>query len=340
MQSLRSRFFQNLIKYKYMNDNIFEAVGNTPIVKIKTDIKDLNIFAKLEFLNPTGSIKDRIVKFILNRAKKEGAINGSSTIIEATSGNTGASVAAYAAANGIKSVLVISDKMSQDKINTIRAFGADVVVVPANVPADDPNSYYEVAKRLAKETPNSFYINQYHNLDNTNAHYHSTGKEIYRQIKDRDIKAVFIGIGTSGTISGIGKYLKEKKSGIKIIGVDTEGSILEQYFRTDNIPVDDIKMYAVEGIGEDMVPNNFDKNVIDDIIKVNDTESFEAARRIARENGIFAGGSSGSAVAAIEKYTRLHNLQWNVLTIFPDHGSRYLSKFYSDEWFNNFKKLI
>jgi len=321
-----------------MKNNIFEAVGNTPIVKVKTDISGLTIFAKLEFMNPNGSIKDRIVKFILDKARREGLLNDSSTIVEASSGNTGIAVAAYAAANGLKAVIVISNKMSKDKIETIRAFGAQVVVVEANVAADDANSYYEIAKRIARETPNSFYINQYHNEDNRAAHYHLTGREIYQQIKEsgQKIDAVFIGIGTSGTISGVGKYLKEQNSEIKIIGVDTYGSILEHYFRSGEI-ANDAKMYAVEGIGEDMIPGNFDSGLIDDIIKTGDLESFEAARRLAFQDGIFAGGSSGAAIAAIEKYVKLHNLQWNVLTIFPDSGSRYLSKFHSNEWFENFK---
>ncbi len=324
---------------KAMINNIFEAVGDTAIVKVKTAIPDLNIFAKLEFMNPNGSVKDRIVKFILDKAKKDGLIKQNSTIVEASSGNTGIAVASYAAANGLKAIIVISNKMSQDKIETIRAFGAKVIVVEANVAADDVNSYYQVAKRIAGETADSFYINQYHNLDNSLAHYHLTGAEIYQQIKasGKKFAAIFIGIGTSGTISGVAKYVKERDPSIKIVGVDTYGSILEHYFKTGEI-ANDAKIYAVEGIGEDMIPENFDKTVIDDIIKTNDLESFEAARRLAFNDGIFAGGSSGAAIAGVEKYSALHGLKGNVLTILPDSGARYLSKFHSQKWFDQFKK--
>jgi cystathionine beta-synthase len=319
--------------------NILDFVGNTPIVKINRAVAGFNIFAKLEYLNPSGSTKDRIVGYILEKARREGFLNDDTTIVEATSGNTGIAVATYAAAKGLKSILVISDKMSNDKIDTIRALGSKVIVVSANVAADDPNSYYEVAKRIAKETKNSFYINQYHNVDNSEAHYKITAPELYKQLAENKINldAIFIGIGTAGTISGIGRFFKEKKSPIKIIGVDTEGSILEHHFRTGEIS-NDARLYAVEGIGEDMIPQNLNWKFIDDVIKVDDLESFEMARNLARQDGIFAGGSSGSAVAAAVKYCKKHNLKnWQSLVMMPDHASRYISKIYSDEWFEKFK---
>ncbi len=312
-------------------NSILETIGNTPIVRINR-IKDKgdNIFAKLEFFNPGGSIKDRMAYFIMNEAEKSGLLKD--TIIENSSGNTGAAIAMISAVKGIKSIITIPDKMSSEKINLMKAFGAEVVVTPTDVPYDSPNSYYSVAKRLSEER-NAFYPDQYNNPNNIRCHYEITGPEIWEQM-DGKIDVLVAGIGTGGTISGIGKFLKEKNKDIKVIGVDPEGSVFYDYFKSGKII--EPHVYKVEGIGEDYLVKAVDFSVIDDIIKVNDKESFLMARRLAREEGIFAGGSSGSAMVAALKVAKMFPGK-NILVIFPDSGYRYLSKIFNDEWMRSNK---
>lgn len=306
--------------------NILETIGNTPIVRINRIAgQEDRIFAKLEFFNPGGSIKDRMAKFIMDQAEKEGKL--SDTVVENSSGNTGAAIAMISSVKGKKAVITIPDKMSSEKVNLMKAFGAEVVVTPTDVPYDSPESYYSVARRIASER-NGYYPDQYNNPDNIRCHYETTGPEIWRQM-DGEIDVLVAGIGTGGTISGIGKYLKERKPGVKIIGVDPEGSVFYNYFKEGKIIRPHV--YKVEGIGEDYLVKAVDFSVIDDIIQVNDRESFLMARRIAREEGIFAGGSSGSAMVAALKVANEYRGK-NILVIFPDSGYRYLSKIYNDEW--------
>jgi cystathionine beta-synthase len=306
--------------------DVTELIGNTPIVRInRIGGGKANIFAKLEFFNPGGSIKDRMALFILKEAERRKLLGRE--IVENSSGNTGAALAMISAVRGYRTTITIPDKMSAEKINLMKAFGAEVVVTKTDVPYDSEESYYSVARRLSEER-GAYYPDQYNNPDNIRCHYETTGPEIWRQM-DGKVDMVVAGIGTGGTISGIGRYLKEKDAGIKIIGVDPEGSVFYDYFKRGKL----IKphVYRVEGIGEDYLVKAVDFSVIDDIIQVNDRESFIMARRLAREEGIFAGGSSGSAMVAALKVAE-DNAGKNILVIFPDSGYRYLSKMYSDDW--------
>lgn len=316
-------------------NNILDLIGNTPVVKLnKIPDKGSNIFAKLEFFNPGGSIKDRMALFIINEAEKKGLIKD--FIVENSSGNTGAAIAMIAAVKGYKTIITIPDKMSTEKINLMKAFGAEVVVTPTDVPYDSSESYYSVARKIATEK-GAFYPDQYNNPDNIKCHYLTTGPEIWEQM-DGKIDFLVAGIGTGGTISGIGKYLKEKNDKIKIIGVDPEGSIFYNYFKEGKIITPHV--YKVEGIGEDYLVKAVDFSVIDDIIQVNDRESFLMARRLAKEEGIFAGGSSGAAMVAALKIAE-GNPGKNIVVIFPDNGYRYLSKIFNDEWMvkNSFMEM-
>lgn len=312
-------------------EEITDLVGNTPLVRLKRITRGIRplVLAKLEFLNPGGSVKDRMAFYMLEQAEKEGRLRAGGTIVEATSGNTGVGIAIYAAARGYKAIFTIPDKMSQEKINLLKAFGAEVVVTPTAVPPDSPESYYEVAKKIHSQTPNSVMLEQYFNQRNPEAHYRTTGPEIWEQTKGK-LDYVVIGIGTGGTMSGTAKYLKEKNPEIKAIGVDPIGSVFHDYFKTKEL----IKPhpYLVEGIGEDMLCPTLHFDVMDDVIQVTDQDCFLMTRRLAREEGIFAGGSSGGAVSAALKVAQKLNEDKIVVVILPDSGTRYLSKVYNDQW--------
>lgn len=314
--------------------NVLEIVGNTPVVRLNQVVGECpaTVFAKLEFMNPGGSIKDRIGWYLIEDAEKKGLLKPGGTVIESTSGNTGFGLAMAAAIKGYKTIFVIPDKMSEEKIKNLRAFGAKVIVTPTAVEPDDPRSYYSVSRRLAKEVPNSFYTDQYNNLANRECHYKYSGPEILRQMPDIDVFVA--GIGTGGTISGVGKYLKEKKPDVKIIAVDPVGSIVYEYFKTGEVK-SQAKTYLIEGIGEDFIPRNYELKYVDDMVQVQDKESFQMTRRLFKEEGLFSGVSSGAAVVGALRW--LHNQGSRVkgkkaLIIFPDGGNRYLSKVYDDDW--------
>ncbi len=311
--------------------NILKSIGGTPLVRLNTigSEFDTEILVKPEFLNPGGSVKDRMALYIIEQAEKDGVLKPGATIVENTSGNTGVGVAMAAAIKGYKAVFTMPDKMSQEKVNLLKAFGAEVVITKTDVPADSPESYYETAKRIARETPGSFYLNQYHSKDNIAAHYHTTGPEIYEQT-DGELDAFIADVGTGGTMSGAARFLKEKIPSIANIAVDIEGSVFYDYFKTGKVP--EPYVYQVEGIGDDQLTGALDFSTVDDMVQVADKESFLMARRLCTEEGLFAGGSSGSAVAGVLKYLKEHPGLKRVVTILPDSGSRYLSKFYNDEW--------
>lgn len=312
-------------------ENILEAIGNTPLVKLNRVSKGVGgeLYAKCEFLNPGGSIKDRIGRHMIEMAEKEGKLQPGGTVVEATSGNTGMGLAITAAIKGYKTVFVMPDKMSEEKRQGLRAFGAKVVMTPTGVEASSPHSHYSTAARIAKETPHAFFMNQYSNLNNRMTHYLTTGPEIWAQTNG-EFDSIVIGMGTCGTISGIGKFLKEKKPSIKVIGVDPKGSILKELFETGKHGP--AVSYKIEGIGEDIKPENCDFSVVDQIIRVEDKESFLMTRSLLVKEGIFAGTSSGSAVVGALRYMSQLKKPERVLVILPDSGNRYLSKTYNDAW--------
>ncbi|GAB4271218.1 MAG: cystathionine beta-synthase [Candidatus Promineifilaceae bacterium] len=314
-------------------DNILQTIGNTPLVRLNQISSDLptKLIAKVEFFNPGGSVKDRIGPTIIEDAERSGKLKPGGTIVESTSGNTGVGLAMAAAIKGYRTIFVMPDKMSQEKIRLLRAYGARVVVTPTAVEPDDPRSYYSVANRLVEETPNAILANQYHNPVNPQSHYDSTGPELWQQTAGK-ITHFIAGMGTGGTITGVGRFLKEQNPDIKIIGVDPIGSVLYDLHRTGKMPK--AESYKVEGIGEDFLPSTTDLSVVDEIVQVNDRESFLMTRRLVREEGIFAGGSCGAAVADAIKYIRSHNLTKDdvVVVLLPDSGSRYLSKVFDDDW--------
>jgi cystathionine beta-synthase len=312
---------------------ILDLIGETPVLPLHRVGKELpyRILAKLEYLNPGGSVKDRIGARMIDEAEAKGWLKPGGTIVEATSGNTGVGLALVAAVRGYRSVFVLPDKMSAEKIRLLRAYGARVVVTPSQLPPDHPMSHYSVAKRLAREIPGAYYPNQYENSGNPDAHYHTTGPEISRQ-GGEGLAAVVATIGTGGTISGIGRYFKEHRPAVRIVAVDPKGSVLGPYFRTHELTK--VTPYLVEGIGEDMVPKTVHFQYIDEFVEVDDRESFSYARRLVREEGLFVGGSSGAAVAGVLRWlaTRPIPTGSTVVVLLPDSGDRYLSKFYSDEW--------
>ena len=322
----------NKIQY---HDTILDLVGNTPLVSLQKIASPMlgQFFAKLEAFNPGHSAKDRTALYIINDAEKRGLLTPGGVIVETTSGNTWYSIALIAAIRGYRCILAVTDKSSQDKIDMLRALGAEVHVCPASVPADDPRSYYEVAKRIHRETPNSIYINQYFNPLNTEAHYQWTGREIWEQTAG-EITHLVACSGTGGTLSGIARYLKEKKPSVKIIGVDADGSLIKKYFDTGEVDKGELHPYYIEGLGKNLIPGALDTSVIDEFVKVNDTESALMARKISRTTGIFCGYTCGAAWVATQKYNQEHPFSKEsvVVVVFPDHGSRYMNKIYNDQW--------
>lgn len=317
------------------HNSILELIGNTPLVKLNQIAADLNgdFYAKMESFNPGHSAKDRIAAYIIEEAERQGILKEGSTIIETTSGNTGFSLAMVAIVKGYKCILAVSSKSSQDKIDMLRCMGAQVYVCPAHVSADDPRSYYEVAKRLHQETPNSIYINQYFNELNIEAHYRTTGPEIWEQTGGQ-ITHFIACSGTGGTISGTARYLKEKNPSVRVIGVDAYGSVLKKYHETGKMDKNEIYPYRIEGLGKNLIPEATDFDIIDYFIKVTDRESAHTAREIAVKEGIFAGYTSGAVMQAVKQLNDLGEFDADskVVIIFPDHGSRYMSKVYSDKW--------
>ena len=315
--------------------NALDLIGKTPLVKLNKIVKDIpgNFYAKVEALNPGHSNKDRIALHIIESAERKGLIKPGATIIETTSGNTGFSIAMVSAIKGYNCILAVSSKSSTDKIDMLKAMGAKVYVCPAHVSADDSRSYYQVAKRLHEEIKGSFYINQYFNKLNIEAHYMTTGPEIWNQTGGA-ITHLIASSGTGGTISGIGKFLKEKNPNIKIIGVDAYGSVLKKYHETKEFDEDEIYPYRIEGLGKNLIPTTTNFDVIDLFEKVTDEESAHSSREIALKEGLFVGYTSGAAIQAVKQLAKekLFNKQSNVVMIFCDHGSRYMSKIYSDKW--------
>ena len=314
-----------------LNENITELIGHTPILKLNriTEGQEGKIYAKLEFLNPGGSIKDRIGIAMIEAAEAQGLIKPGYTIVEPTSGNTGLGLAMAAIAKGYKMIFTLPDKMSKEKIDLLRAFGAKVIVTPTNVAPDHPANYIKVAERITKETPNAFMPNQYFNKSNPEAHYRTTGPEIWEQTEGK-IDILVACMGTGGTISGIGQYLKEKNPNVRLVGVDPEGSIYHhEFYGTKG----EVHSYKVEGIGEDFLPSNLNLKLLDEIITVNDKDAFLTARKLAQQEGLFAGGSAGAAVfAALQVASRLENKDKLIVVILPDTGRNYLNKIYSDDW--------
>lgn len=318
---------------KFYLNKITEAIGNIPLVKINKMATDrgikANVLVKPEFMNPSGSVKDRMAVYILTQAMERGDLKPGGTIVEGTSGNTGAAVAMFAAANGLKAIFTIPDKMSDEKINALKAFGADVHVCPTAVPAESPDSYYETAKRLHRETPGSYYIGQYFNLDNIEAHYKITGPEIYSQTEGK-LDVIVGGIGTGGTLSGTAKYLKEKDSSIEVVAADPVGSVYYDYHKDKTLI--EPNTYYVEGIGEDMLCPTIDFSVIDKVYQVNDKQCFTAARELTRSEGIFGGGSSGAAIHVALEHAKTLDADKTMVVILPDGGVKYMSKIFNDEW--------
>jgi len=315
--------------------NILDAVGHTPLVKLNKVVPPgcATVLVKCEYMNPTGSIKDRMAVHILDESVKQGLIKPGATIVENTSGNTGQGVAMWAAVKGYRCVFTMPDKMSQEKISMLKAFGAEVIITPTDVPGDSPQHYVETAKRIARETPGAFYVNQYHNPLNIDAHELSTAPEIWEDTKGK-FDAIVAGAGTGGTISGIGRFIKKKAAHIRVVGVDPIGSVHYHYFYTKTMPTPHV--YKVEGIGEDILCDAMDYTVVDEFHQTNDKEAFTMARRLVREEGLFCGGSSGCNVHIAIKIAQQLGPGKTVVTLLPDSATRYTTKFLNDTWMKDF----
>ena len=314
-------------------ENILETIGNTPLVKLNKLTKDLPclVLAKYETFNPGNSTKDRMALKMIEDAEADGRLKPGGTIIEGTSGNTGMGLALAAIVKGYKMICVISDKQSKEKMDILRAVGSKVVVCPTNVEPEDPKSYYSTSKRLSEETPNSWYVNQYDNPSNSLAHYESTGPEIWNQTKGK-VTHFVVGVGTGGTISGVGKYLKEQNTNVKIWGVDTYGSVFKKYHETGIFDENEIYPYITEGIGEDILPKNVDFSIIDGFTKVTDKDAAIYTQKLAKEEGMFLGNSAGAAIKGLLQLKEHFTKDDVVVVLFHDHGSRYVGKMFNDEW--------
>ncbi|MCS6904396.1 MAG: cystathionine beta-synthase [Bacteroidia bacterium] len=313
--------------------DILSTIGKTPLIRLNRVTSHLRatVLAKVEYFNPGNSVKDRIALKMVEDAEKKGILKPGGTIIECTSGNTGMGLALVAAVKGYRCIFTITDKQSKEKIDILKAIGAEVIICPTNVPPEDPQSYYSVARRLSQEIPNSFFPFQYDNLSNTQAHYETTGPEIWEQTEGK-VTHFVAGMGTCGTICGTSRYLKHQNPKIKTIGIDTEGSLLKKYIETGEIDMSEVGPYLLEGIGEDFIPANLDVSVIDYVIKVSDKDAALMARKLARLEGLFVGWSCGAAVHGALEYARSLSANDIVVVLLPDHGSRYLAKIYNDTW--------
>jgi len=316
-----------------ISNNILETIGNTPMVRLNniTSSIESQVLVKLEYFNPGSSVKDRMAVKMVEDAEKKGLLKPGGTIVEGTSGNTGMGLALAAIVKGYKLICVSTDKQSKEKFDVLRAMGAKVIVCPTDVPANDPESYYSVSERLGKETPNSWYVNQYDNPSNTTAHYEQTGPEIWDQT-DGKITHFVVGVGTGGTISGVGKYLKEKNPNIKIWGIDTYGSVFKKYHETGIFDKNEVYPYSTEGIGEDILPKNVDFSLIDLFEKVTDKDAAVYTRKLAKQEGIFQGNSCGAAIKGLLQLKKKLKKEDVVVVLIHDSGSRYIGKIYNDEW--------
>ena len=313
--------------------NILQTIGNTPLIRLNKITSQISstVLAKVEYFNPGSSVKDRIALKMIEDAEAKGKLKPGSTIVEGTSGNTGMGLALAAIVKGYNLICVSTDKQSQEKFDVLRAVGAEVIVCPTNVEPDDPRSYYSTSKRLASEIPGAWYVNQYDNLSNTQAHYEETGPEIWKQTKGK-VTHFVVGVGTGVTISGVGKFLKEKNNKIKIWGVDAYGSVLKKYHETGIFDKNEIYPYLTEGIGEDMIPQNIDFDIIDGFTKVTDKDAAIYCRKLLKDEGMFLGNSAGAAIKGVLQLKENFNSEDLVVVLFHDHGSRYLKKIYNDDW--------
>ena len=316
-----------------IRNNILETIGNTPLVKLNTITQkvDALVLAKVEYFNPGNSVKDRMALKMVEDAEKDGRLKPGGTIVEGTSGNTGMGLALVAIVKGYKLICVTTDKQSKEKIDILKAVGAKVIICPADVEPEDPQSYYSTAKRIGDETENSWYVNQYNNLSNREAHYLSTGPEIWEQTNGK-ITHFVVGVGTGGTISGVAKFLKQQNSNIKIWGIDTYGSAFKKYHETGIFDKKEVYPYITEGIGEDIIPENVDFNLIDHFEKVTDEDAARYTRKLAKEEGIFAGNSCGAAVKGVIQLKKYFTKNDVVVVLLHDSGSRYVGKIYNDQW--------